>query len=161
MRSRNRKTIPRRAVSFLLERDLAAILDRPHRTEEKMARTIVTGLAIAGLLASGLSAAIAAEAEAPDFQHNPYLKYSCKDLVAAAAHAARRAEQDVGVKSETALHSEAGETTIFWPKAFLVKASGGKASDLSRLKEDMISIEQAAIEGECQIQFDGPRPPGA
>ena len=126
-----------------------------------MARTIAAALAIAGLLASGSSTATSAESEAPHFRHNPYLKYSCKDLVAAAAHAARRAEEDVGVKSDTALRNEAGETTIVWPKAFLVKASGDKASDLSRLKDDMISIEQAAIEGECQIQFDGPRPPGA
>jgi hypothetical protein len=33
--------------------------------------------------------------------------------------------------------------------------------ELSHLKEELISIEQASIQGQCEIQFDGPRPPGA
>ncbi len=126
-----------------------------------MARTIVTALVTAGILAAGLSAIISAEAEALDYRHNPYLNYSCKDLVAAATGVSQRAEQDVGVKGDTPLQNAAGQFTIFWPKAFLANMSGEKASDLSHLKKEMISIEEAAIEGECQIQFDGPRPPGA
>lgn len=124
-----------------------------------MSRSFVTAMVAAGLFSAGLSAALSAEAEA--FHRNPYLNYSCKDLALAAADVSRRAEADVGVNSDTVLKNEAGEYTIVWPKAFLADVSGKTASDLSRLKEDMISIEQAAIEGECQIQFDGPRPPGA
>jgi len=114
-----------------------------------------------GLVTAGLSAAISAEADASRYQRNPYLNFSCKDLARAATGVSRRAEEDVGLESDTVQMNESGELTIFWPKAFFAKVSGKKASDLSRLKEDMISIEQAAIESECQIQFDGPRPPGA
>lgn len=124
-----------------------------------MSRSFVTAMVTAGLFSAGLSAALSAEAEG--FQRNPYLNYSCKDLALAATDISRRAEADVGVNSDTVLKNKAGEFTIVWPKAFLANVSGKTAADLSRLKEDMISIEQAAIEGECQIQFDGPRPPGA
>jgi hypothetical protein len=116
-----------------------------------MARTIVTALVTAGFLAAGLSVTISAEAEAPHYRHNPYPNYSYKDLVAAATGVSKRAEEDVGVKGDTALQNAAGQFTIFWPKAFPANMSGAKASDLSHLKEDMIAIEEAAIEGECQI----------
>lgn len=123
----------------------------------KMARRIVTALG-----AAALSAAISAQAGASDYQHNPYLNYSCKDLALAATDVSRRAEADVGVqKHDTIPNNAAGEFTIFWPKAFFANVSGEKAADLSRLKEDMISIEKASVDGQCQILFDGPRPPGA
>ena len=118
-------------------------------------------LATVGLFTAGLSAAISAEADASHYEHNPYLNYSCKDLALAATDVSRRAEEEVGVKSDTVQKNDSGELTIFWPRAFSAKVSGKEASDLSRLKDDMISIERAAIESECQIQFDGLRPPGA
>ncbi len=121
-----------------------------------MALSIVTIL-----FTAGLSAAICVEAGASEYQHNPYLNYSCKDLALAATDVARRAKEDVGIRSNTLPNKTAGESTIFWPKAFFANVSGEKASDLSHLKEDMISIEKASVEGECQIQFEGPRPPGA
>ena len=127
----------------------------------KMARRIATALATVGLFTAGLSAAISAEADASHYEHNPYLNYSCKDLALAATDVSRRAEEEVGVKSDTVQKNDSGELTIFWPRAFSAKVSGKEASDLSRLKDDMISIERAAIESECQIQFDGLRPPGA
>jgi hypothetical protein len=127
----------------------------------KMARRIAIALATVGLFTAGLSAAISAEADASHYEHNPYLNYSCKDLALAATDVSRRAEEEVGVKRDTVQKNDSGELTIFWPRAFSAKVSGKEASDLSRLKDDMISIERAAIESECQIQFDGLRPPGA
>jgi hypothetical protein len=121
-----------------------------------MARRIATVA-----VAAALSATMSAESGAYEYQHNPYLNYSCKDLALAATDVARRAEEDVGIGSDTLPKNAAGVPTIFWPEAFLTNVSGEKASDLSHLKEEMISIEKASVEGECQIQFEGPRPPGA
>jgi len=123
-----------------------------------MPRTIVIALVATGLLAGNSAKAGAAD---PDFQRNPYLTYSCKELVLAATQASVRADEDVGIKSDATSKNAAGETTIFWPKAFFANGSGEKATDLSHLKQEMISIEQASVQGQCQIQFDGPRPPGA
>lgn len=122
----------------------------------KMARRIVTVL-----IAAAWSAINFAEAGASEHQHNPYLNYSCKDLALAAADVAKRAEEDNGIRGDALPNNAAGEPTISWPKAFFANVSGEKASDLSHLKEDMISIEQASVEDECQILFEGPRPPGA
>jgi hypothetical protein len=122
----------------------------------KMARRIATAA-----VAAALSATISGAAGASEYQHNPYLNYSCKDLALAATDVARRAEEDVGIRSDALPNNAAGEPTIFWPKAFFANVSGEKASDLSHLKEEMISIENASVEGECEIQFKGPRPPGA
>ena len=121
-----------------------------------MTRRIVTIL-----VAAAWSATISAAAGAAEYQHNPYLNYSCEDLARAATDVARRADDDVGIRSDAAASSTSTEPTISWPKAFFANVSGEKASDLSHLKEDMISIENASVEGECQIQFQGPRPPGA
>jgi hypothetical protein len=108
-------------------------------------------------------AANGAEA-APGYSSNPYLNYSCKDLRLAAEDVAARAERDSGVKNDTGSNnttSDEARTTVIWPKAFFANVSGQKAVELSHLKEELISIEQASIEGQCEIQFDGPRPPGA
>lgn len=113
------------------------------------------------LIAAAWTATIYGEAGASDYPRNPYLSYSCRDLALAATDVAKRAEEDIGVKSDARSNKAAGETTISWPKAFFANVSGEKASDVSHLKEEMILIEQASVQGECQILFEGPRPPGA
>jgi hypothetical protein len=97
------------------------------------------------------------------YSSNPYLNYSCKDLRLAAEAASARAEQDSGVKNDTSSNNTTSDhaRAVFWPKAFFANVSGQKAVELSHLKEELISIEQASIQGQCEIQFDGPRPPGA
>jgi hypothetical protein len=106
-------------------------------------------------------AAICAEAGASEYPRNPYLSYSCKDLALAATEIAKRAEEDIGIRIDALPNNAAGEPAVSWPKAFSENLSGEKASDVSHLKEEMISIEQASVQGECQILFEGPRPPGA
>jgi len=113
------------------------------------------------IIALAWSATAPAEAGASEYEHNPYLNYSCKDLTVAATDLARRAEEEVGIRSKVLPNNATGEPTIFWPKAFYANVSGEKASDLSNMKRDMISIEQASVQGECQIQFEGLRPPDA
>jgi len=110
-------------------------------------------------LAAGFLAIISAEAGASNLA-NPYLNHSCDDLARAAADVSRRADKDVGIKSDPS-PNDAAETIISWPKAFFANVSGEKALDLSHLKKEMIAIEQASIDGQCEIQFVGPRPPGA
>ncbi len=122
----------------------------------------MTRMIVAVLVAGACSAAISGSAGAAEYQHNPYLNYSCQDLARAASDVARRADEDVGIRGDGRANDHAAaEPTISWPKAFFANMNGEKASDLSHLKQDMISIEEASVEGECQIQFEGPRPPGA
>lgn len=123
-------------------------------------RLITILLPVVSLVAAGLPAAVAADAGSPGFEHNPYLTYSCKDLILAASDASKKADQAVGVKGDQ-IERTGGEVAIFWPKAFFANLTGQKASQLSHLKHEMLSIEEASIEGQCPIQFDGPRPPGA
>jgi hypothetical protein len=113
------------------------------------------------LIATGSLAGVSVQAETAHYQSNPYLNYSCKDLIAAATDVSARAERDSGVKNDTNPNNTDGEFIVLWPKAFFATMDGEKATDLSHLKQEMISIEQASIEGQCEIQFDGPRPPGA
>jgi hypothetical protein len=122
-----------------------------------MARTIFAALLIAVVAAENAQAA-------SEYASNPYLNYSCRQLRRAAEQAAARAEQETGVKNDTGSTSapadEAGPR-IIWPKAFFANVSGDKAVELSQLKQELISIEKASIQGQCDLQFDGPRPPGA
>ncbi len=101
-------------------------------------------------------AAIAIEVGAPHEQPNPYQGYSCQRLEAAAQDLARRAGQPLGNPNGRGV-----DFVVIWPRIFSTAASGAKAAKLEHLKQEMISIEQASIDGECPIQFDGLRPPGA
>jgi hypothetical protein len=124
----------------------------------KMVRPIFAALVVVTFFATN-----GAEA-APGYSSNPYLNYSCKDLRFAAEAEAARADHDPGVKKNTGSNnttSDDARTTVFWPKAFFSNVSGQRAVELSHLKDKLISIEQASIQGQCEIQFDGPRPPGA
>jgi hypothetical protein len=49
---------------------------------------------------------------------------------------------------------------VFWPAAFLVGGNGQTAAELANLKGEMVAVEQASIQKKCNIQFQGPRPPG-
>jgi hypothetical protein len=49
---------------------------------------------------------------------------------------------------------------IFWPAAFLVGGDEQTAAELAQMKGQMIAVEQASIQKNCGIQFQGQRPPG-
>ena len=95
---------------------------------------------------------------------NPYLDDSCQALVDAAKDVTARAQREIENKVEirdNGVSVRGGETIVHWPEAFLADVSGPKSIKLSQLKERLISIEKASIEAQCEIQFDGTRPPGA
>jgi hypothetical protein len=49
---------------------------------------------------------------------------------------------------------------IFWPAAFLVGGDKQTAAELAQMKGQMVAVEQASIQKNCGIKFEGQRPPG-
>ncbi len=49
---------------------------------------------------------------------------------------------------------------IFWPAAFLVGGDKQTAAELSQMKGQMVAVEQASIQKNCGIKFEGQRAPG-
>jgi hypothetical protein len=53
----------------------------------------------------------------------------------------------------------AAAVIIFWPAAFLVGGDKQTAAELGQMKGQLIAVEQASIQKNCNIQFQGQRPP--
>ena len=47
---------------------------------------------------------------------------------------------------------------VFWPALFLTKGDGASAAEVSRLKGEMVAIEEASLAKSCGIKFDKTEP---
>jgi hypothetical protein len=92
-----------------------------------------------------------------------YSSYTCQQLgleaqsISARATALSGAQDSQRTKDGVAT---AAAIVIFWPAAFFVGGDKQTAAELAQMKGQMVAVEQASIQKNCGIKFEGQRPPG-
>ena len=85
-----------------------------------------------------------------------YQQYSCEQIGAEATRVSARVSELSGVEDSNAT-GDAVKTgvaiVLFWPAAFFMTGNGQTAAELGRLKGEFESLEQAAIQKNCNIRF--------
>ena len=76
-----------------------------------------------------------------------YRQYSCDQLLGAARNISDRATALAGIKSDVASR----DPVVAVPPA--LQDAGPTASELAGLKQELDAIEEAAIQGQCDIEF--------
>src|ERR1700745_4088673 len=92
-----------------------------------------------------------------------YQSYTCQQLALEAQAVSTRAATLSGAQDNQRTKDAVATTAaviVFWPAAFLVGGDKQTASELAQMKGQLIAVEQASIQKNCNIQFQG-KPPGA
>lgn len=92
-----------------------------------------------------------------------YQSYTCPQLGQEAQALSSRAAVVSGAQDDKRTKDSLATTAavvIFWPAAFFVGGDGPTAAELADLKGRMVAVEQASIQRNCGIQFQGKRPQG-
>jgi hypothetical protein len=92
-----------------------------------------------------------------------YQSYTCQQLGLEAQAVSARAATLSGAQDSQRTKDAVATTAaviVFWPAAFLVGGDKQTAAELAQMKGQLVAIAQASIEKKCNIQFQGPRPPG-
>jgi hypothetical protein len=93
-----------------------------------------------------------------------YQSFTCQQLGQEAQAISARAAALSGAQDSQRTKDTVVATTaaviIFWPAAFLVGGDKQTAAKLAQMKGQMIAVEQASIQKNCGIKFEGQRPPG-
>ena len=122
---------------------------------------------ILGIVALG--AALAAVRRVPKISCRPmcrrwqYQSYTCQQLALEAQSISTRAATLSGAQDSQRTKdgwATAAAVVVFWPAAFFVGGDKQTAAELAQMKGQMVAVEQASIAKKCNIQFQGPRPPG-
>ncbi len=118
-----------------------------------------------GLLLSGCATA-ANQITTASVSTVGYSGMSCPQLEAEAHRVAARAN-DLGAQQDAKANQDAivmGVTLlVFWPAAFAIQGNGATAAELSRMKGELVAMEQVSVSKGCQIAFPRfvpPPPPG-
>lgn len=93
-----------------------------------------------------------------------YAAYTCQQLGLEAQAISTRAASLSGVQDSKRTQDSvatAAAIVIFWPAAFFVGGDKQTAAELAQMKGQMVAIEQASIQKNCGMKFQGPRPPGS
>jgi hypothetical protein len=91
-----------------------------------------------------------------------YQPFTCQQLALEVQSISARAAVLSGAQDSQRTKDAAttAAVIIFWPAAFLVGGDKQTAAELAQMKAQMIAVEQASIQKNCGIQFQGQRPPG-
>ena len=92
-----------------------------------------------------------------------YQSFTCPQLGQEAQAISARAAALSGAQDSQRTKDAVATTAaviIFWPAAFLVGGDKQTAAELAQMKGQLIAVEQASIQKNCNIQFQGQRPPG-
>jgi hypothetical protein len=92
-----------------------------------------------------------------------YQSFTCQQLALEAQSISARAASLSGAQDSQRTRdgwTTAAAVVIFWPAAFPVGGDKQMAAELAQMKGQMIAVEQASIQKNCGIQFQGQRPPG-
>ena len=92
-----------------------------------------------------------------------FQSYTCQQLAQEAQAISQRAATLSGAQDKQRTNdgwATAAAVVIFWPAAFFVGGDKQTAAELAQMKGQMVAIEQASVQKNCGIQFQGPRPPG-
>jgi hypothetical protein len=92
-----------------------------------------------------------------------YQSFTCPQLGLEAQAISARAAALAGAQDSQRTKDAVATTAaviIFWPAAFLVGGDKQTAAELAQMKGQLIAVEQASIQKNCNIQFQGQRPPG-
>lgn len=85
-----------------------------------------------------------------------YQSYTCAQLGQEAERISVRVVGLTGAQNNRAVGDAVATTVaivIFWPAAFMVGGDNAQTAELARLKGEMDTIEQVAIQKKCAIQF--------
>jgi hypothetical protein len=91
-----------------------------------------------------------------------YQSFTCQQLGLEAQSISARAATLSGAQDSQRTKDTVATTAaviIFWPAAFLVGGDKQTAAELANMKGQLIAVEQASIAKNCNIQFQGQRPP--
>jgi len=91
-----------------------------------------------------------------------YDQYTCEQLGAEAQRVSARASEVMGVQQKKASGDAVAMGVgliLFWPALFFIKGGAETESEVARLKGEMDTIEQVAIQKQCGFTFDRPEPP--
>jgi hypothetical protein len=92
-----------------------------------------------------------------------YQSFTCQQLGLEAQSISARAATLSGAQDSQRTKdgwTTAAAVVIFWPAAFLVGGDKQTAAELAQMKGQMVAVEQASIQKNCGIKFEGQRPPG-
>jgi hypothetical protein len=92
-----------------------------------------------------------------------YQSFTCVQLGQEAQAISARAAALPGAQDSQRTKDAVATTAaviIFWPAAFLVGGDKQTAAELANMKGQLIAVEQASIQKNCNIQFQGQRPAG-
>lgn len=92
-----------------------------------------------------------------------YQSFTCQQLGQEAQAISARAATLSGAQDSQRTKDAVATTAaviIFWPAAFLVGGDKQTAAELAQMKGQLIAVEQASIQKNCNIQFQGQRPAG-
>ena len=85
-----------------------------------------------------------------------YQNLNCQQLAQEAQGISARATQLAGAQDQQRTNDTIATTAaviVFWPAAFLVGGDKQTAAELAQMKGQMNAVEQAAIQKNCNIQF--------
>jgi hypothetical protein len=91
-----------------------------------------------------------------------YEQYDCGQLGTEAQRVSSRATAVMGVQQQKAGSDAVAMGVgliLFWPALFFVKGGAETENEVARLKGQMDTIEQVAIQKKCGFTFERPAPP--
>lgn len=86
-----------------------------------------------------------------------YEAYTCDQLGLEAQRVSSRAAALSGQQDQQAKKDAVAvgvSLVLFWPAAFLVKGDNTTAAEISRMKGEMVAIEQVSTQKQCGFQFN-------
>jgi hypothetical protein len=114
------------------------------------------GILAASSLVLSACAQKAEKIEAAEVSTIVYKQLSCKQIATEAQRVSNRVGEVTGLQNKAAKDDAVATgvaLVVFWPAAFFIKGNKTQAAELSRLKGELVALEDASKAKGCGIVF--------